>query len=139
MKISSLLMALLLVLSVLPTTIAQEEAVSVCTEKIGETGCVVPPNCSVTYDRETQQRIIKCPPYYGPRIDVVFVIDSTGSMVDEIRTVKTHLTKIVKEVQGGQPSPYLRVGVVSYRDHELEEKEYLYRMFDLSQNVDEAL
>jgi len=57
-------------------------------------------------------------------IDIVFVIDSTGSMSDEIREVKTHLVKIIKEVKKGKPSPELRVGIVVYRDHRPEEKEY---------------
>ncbi len=77
--------------------------------------------------------------YVQPRIDVVFVIDSTGSMADEIRTVKTHLTKIIKEVEGGQPRPYLRVGVVSYRDHKPEEYGYLYRELDLTNDIGRAV
>jgi len=76
---------------------------------------------------------------YRPSIDVVFVIDSTGSMADEIRTVKTHLTKIIEEVEGGQPSPYLRVGVVSYRDHKPEEQRFLYRKLELTNDVKKAV
>ena len=140
MRIGNIFLVLLLILSVLPSTIAIEEMESVCTEKISNNvGCVVPTGCTVTYDTQNQERIVKCPPYYRPKIDVVFVIDSTGSMADEIRTVKTHLIKIVKDVQGGQPSPYLRIGVVAYRDHELEEKEYLYRQFDLTSDINRAL
>jgi Mg-chelatase subunit ChlD len=76
---------------------------------------------------------------YKPRIDVVFLIDSTGSMADEIRTVKTHISKIVKEVERGYPKPYLRVGLVTYRDHKQEEREYLYKKKLLTRNVDEFL
>lgn len=139
MRIQNLLIALLVILAILPTTIAQEDSVAVCTEKIGGDSCVVPIRCTVEYDEGTQERIVKCPPYYKPSIDVVFVIDSTGSMADEIRTVKTHLIKIIKEVEGGQPMPYLRVGVVAYRDHKLEEAQYLYRKFELTSNIDKAV
>lgn len=71
-----------------------------------------------------------------PQIDVVFVVDSRGSMQDEIRSVKTHIEKIMREVQGGQPRPDLRVGIVTYRDYEDEEREYLYRKFDLSHDIE---
>ncbi|MBC8501141.1 MAG: VWA domain-containing protein [Nanoarchaeota archaeon] len=81
-----------------------------------------------------------CPmPPYRPQIDVVFLIDSTGSMADEIRSVKIHIVKIVKDVMEGRPSPRLRVGVVTYRDHEREERQYLLRKTDLTYNVDKAL
>ncbi len=108
-KIRGLLLVLLIIATALPLTAADQE-----------TRCL--------------EEQVKCMPY-KPKIDVVFVIDSTGSMADEIRTVKTHLTKIIKEVQTGQPSPYLRVGVVSYRDHELEEREYLYKNLKLTANT----
>jgi len=114
MKIASFVMALFVIVSVLPFA------------NVAEAGCVL--------DDVGQKCIV-----YEPRIDVVFVIDSTGSMADEIRTVKTHLIKIIKEVEGGQPRPYLRVGVVTYRDHELEEKEYLYRKFDLTNDINAAV
>lgn len=116
MKIVSLLMALLIVLSLVPLSAAETST---------DVGCVL-----------TDEQ--KCVPY-RPRIDVVFVIDSTGSMADEIRTVKTHLTKIIKEVEGGQPRPYLRVGVVAYRDHKPQEYEYLYRKLELTSNVEKAV
>jgi len=76
---------------------------------------------------------------YRPNIDVVFVVDSTGSMADEIRSVKTHIEKIVREVQIGQPRPNLRVGIVTYRDYDREESEYLFRKFDLSHNINSAV
>jgi len=114
MNISNLIVVLLVILSVLPIGSAEE---IVC----------------------DQNQIEGCGPDYRPRIDVVFVIDSTGSMADEIRTVKTHLTQIIKDVKSGQPSPDLRVGVVAYRDHKPEEYEYLYRKLDLTSDIDKAV
>ncbi len=73
------------------------------------------------------------------KIDAVFLIDSTGSMADEIRSVKSHIIKIVDEVRSGQPSPDLKIGVVTYRDYEPEEREYLVKSFDLTDDVDDAL
>jgi len=121
MKILNVLLALLVILSALPLGSAEETVVG---------GCTV----------QKEGYKVECmPPYHKPRIDVVFVIDSTGSMADEIRTVKTHLTKIIKEVESGQPTPYLRVGVVAYRDHKLEERGYLYRKFELTDNIGKAV
>ena len=60
-------------------------------------------------------------------------------MQDEIRTVQTHLTKIIKEIKSGQPSPDLRVGIVTYRDHPSEEQEYLWRKLDLTYGMDTVL
>jgi len=60
-------------------------------------------------------------------------------MNDEIRTVQTHLTKIIKEVKSGQPTPDLRVGVVSYRDHNPEDYDYIWKKQELTYDIDEAL
>lgn len=91
-------------------------------------------------DYEIDEKGCYCPPPpLRPEIDVVFVIDSTGSMTDEIRAVKTHITNIVREVESGQPSPELRVGIVTYRDHKLEENEYVYKTSKLTNNLDSSL
>jgi Mg-chelatase subunit ChlD len=62
-----------------------------------------------------------------PQLDIVFVVDSTGSMYDEIRTVKEELINMVDIVKKGYPVPDVKIGVVAYRDYEQEEHEYLTR------------
>jgi Mg-chelatase subunit ChlD len=52
----------------------------------------------------------------APRLDVVFAIDATGSMGDEIDQVRRHLWSTVTSILAGQPRPDLRVGLVIYRD-----------------------
>ena len=128
--IKQILVAMLLVLVMVPAAIAEDVVVQTISEQIS-------PTC-VTYDSTTQKDIVSCQPI-RPRIDVVFVIDSTGSMNDEIRTVQTHLTKIIKEVKSGQPTPDLRVGVVSYRDHQPEDNDYIWKKNDLTYDIDDAL
>ena len=49
-----------------------------------------------------------------PRIDVVFCIDTTGSMGDEIDDVKAQLKNMIYEIQKGKPSPDVRFGVVCF-------------------------
>jgi Mg-chelatase subunit ChlD len=51
-----------------------------------------------------------------PHIDVVFVLDATGSMGDEIEPVKQHIWNIANQIAAGNPRPELRVGLVVYRD-----------------------
>lgn len=55
-------------------------------------------------------------PAARPRIDLVFVLDATASMGDEIEPVKQHLWAIASRVASGRPAPDLRVGLVVYRD-----------------------
>jgi len=53
-----------------------------------------------------------------PRIDVVFAIDATGSMGDEIEVVKSKVSKMMQDIQAGTPQPEVRFGLVAYRDHQ---------------------
>ncbi len=82
-------------------------------------------------------------PNYVPseqiQLDIVFVIDSTGSMHDEIRTVKEELRNIVGKVNSGYPRPDVRVGVVTYRDYEPYEHSYLTRETPLTRNTKDAV
>lgn len=56
-------------------------------------------------------------PYLGkPRIDVVFVVDATGSMGDEIEVVKNKIKEMIRTIGSGQPRPHVRYGLVAYRD-----------------------
>ncbi len=68
-------------------------------------------------------------PGSGPRLDVVFVLDATGSMGDEIDAVKQHLRAMIARIQAGSPAPRVRFGLVAYRDHG---DEFLTRVFELS-------
>ena len=54
----------------------------------------------------------------GPpvKLDVLFCLDTTGSMGDEIQKVKDTILVIAETVAGGDPEPYVRYGLVIYRD-----------------------
>ena len=73
-----------------------------------------------------------------PKLDVVFVIDTTGSMADEIREVKMHIKNIIEEIENGDPKPDIMIGFVVYRDYEDQEDEYLTKKFDLTGDIEEA-
>ncbi|MFH1101259.1 MAG: vWA domain-containing protein [Methanobacteriota archaeon] len=74
-----------------------------------------------------------------PKIDLVFVIDTTGSMSDEIREVKMHIKNVIDTVLSGTPKPDVMIGFVIYRDYPDEEREYIYKIYSLTNDIDAVL
>ena len=74
------------------------------------------------------------PPALGPRLDVAFVVDATGSMADEIDVVKRHLAAMMARIRSGQPAPRVRFGLVAYRDYG---DEFVTRVWGLNDRADE--
>ena len=66
-------------------------------------------------------------------LDVLFLLDSTGSMADEIKQIKTTLASIAKRVSNLPANPDLRFGMVSYRDRD---DTYITRLHDFDGNVE---
>ena len=66
-------------------------------------------------------------------LDVLFLLDSTGSMDDEIQQIKATLQSIAKRVSNLPANPDLRFGMVSYRDRE---DSYVTRLHDFDGNVE---
>lgn len=64
------------------------------------------------------------------KLQVMFIIDTTGSMDDEIDFLKKDFSAIAKDVDPGQS--YVEYGVVLYRD---EGDEYVTKSFDFTRNV----
>ena len=88
------------------------------------------------------------PIYCGPndidcneqvKLDIVFVVDSTGSMHDEIRTIKEEMVNIINSVNQGYPRPNVNVGVVTYRDYTFQESDYLTRSSYLTSNLGQSI
>jgi von Willebrand factor type A domain len=68
------------------------------------------------------------------QLDVLFLLDSTGSMGDEIQQLKDNLLSISAQV-GALPShPDVHFGLVTYRDRG---DQYIVRMADFTPNVQE--
>lgn len=55
-------------------------------------------------------------PQQPPKIEVVFVIDTTGSMGGLIEGAKQKVWSIANEILSGNPRPSLSVGLIAYRD-----------------------
>jgi hypothetical protein len=69
----------------------------------------------------------------SPAIDVIFVLDTTGSMSGLIEGAKQKIWSIADQMAGGHPSPHIRIGLVAYRDRG---DAYVTRRFDLTSDLD---
>ncbi|WP_312367668.1 VWA domain-containing protein [Stenotrophomonas sp.] len=66
------------------------------------------------------------------RLDLVFMVDATGSMGDEIDKLRGSLQGIVRDIAQLPSNPDICLGLVTYRDRG---DEYFVRGWDLSNNV----
>jgi Mg-chelatase subunit ChlD len=69
----------------------------------------------------------------SPRIDVVFVLDTTGSMGGLIQTAKEKIWSIATTMASAQQTPEIRIGLVAYRDRS---DAYVTKVVDLSDDLD---
>ena len=68
-----------------------------------------------------------------PKIDVVFVLDTTGSMGGLIQAAKEKVWSIASSMASAQPAPEIRMGLVAYRDRG---DAYVTHVVDLSEDLD---
>ena len=68
-----------------------------------------------------------------PRIEVAFVLDTTGSMSGLIDGAKRKIWQIANQLASGKPTPDIRIGLVAYRDRG---DVYVTRVRDLTQDLD---
>jgi hypothetical protein len=92
---------------------------------------VTDPSPPVTKPEPQTVQIPKAP----PRVEVVFALDTTGSMTGLIEGAKRKIWSISQFIATGQPRPDLRVGLVAYRD---KGDAYVTRFYDLSDDLDEV-
>ncbi|HEU5099184.1 MAG TPA: vWA domain-containing protein, partial [Roseiflexaceae bacterium] len=67
-----------------------------------------------------------------PRLDVLFLLDATGSMGDEIAQIQQTIISIAERIDQIQPRPELHFGLVSYRDRG---DDYVTRVDDFTTDV----
>ncbi len=68
-----------------------------------------------------------------PKVEVVFCLDTTGSMGGLIDGAKAKIWAICNQIAGGKPTPDLKVGLVAYRDRG---DEYITKVIDLTDDLD---
>jgi Mg-chelatase subunit ChlD len=96
---------------------------------------------SVVYYPQLMAKNIQTDPLIGhhitasenPKVDVVFVLDTTGSMADLIQTAKEKIWSIATTMSSAQQTPEIRIGLVAYRDRG---DAYVTKVVDLSEDLD---
>ena len=71
----------------------------------------------------------------APRIEVAFVLDTTGSMSGLIEGAKRRIWTIARQIGAGRPRPDLRIALVGYRD---KGDQYVTRVHPFSADMDEV-
>ena len=82
-----------------------------------------------------QPSFAKTPPtsQSKPRIEVCFVLDTTGSMGGLIEGAKQKIWSIANEMISAQPTPELKLGLIGYRDRG---DDYVVKSFSLTDDID---
>ncbi len=74
-------------------------------------------------------------PAKKPKVEVVFCLDTTGSMGGLIDGAKAKVWAICNQIAGGKPTPDLKVGLVAYRD---KGDDYVTKVVDLTDDLDKV-
>jgi Mg-chelatase subunit ChlD len=69
-----------------------------------------------------------------PKIEVVFCLDTTGSMGGLIEGAKQKIWSISNQIASGKPTPDLKIGLVAYRDRGRDE--YVTKIVELTDDLD---
>ncbi|MBU1701235.1 MAG: VWA domain-containing protein [Candidatus Eisenbacteria bacterium] len=70
-----------------------------------------------------------------PQVEIVFTLDTTGSMSGLIEGAKQKIWWIANQVIQGQPRPEFKIGLVGYRD---KGDTYITQVYDLNDDLDEV-
>src|ERR1700730_7213222 len=68
-----------------------------------------------------------------PQVEVVFCLDTTGSMGGLISAAKQKIWAISNQIVSGQPTPRVKIGLVAFRDRG---DAYITKVFDLTEDLD---
>jgi Mg-chelatase subunit ChlD len=68
-----------------------------------------------------------------PKIEVVFVLDTTSSMGGLIQAAKENIWSIASSMSSAQPAPEIKMGLVAFRDRG---DDYVTKVVDLSPDLD---
>ncbi len=72
-------------------------------------------------------------PKKTPHVEVVFCLDTTGSMTGLIDAAKQKIWAISNQIASGRPTPQLKIGLVAYRDRG---DEYITKIVPLTDDLD---
>ncbi|RRR70522.1 MAG: VWA domain-containing protein [Candidatus Viridilinea halotolerans] len=66
------------------------------------------------------------------RLDLLFMLDTTGSMEDELRRIQQTIDSIAERIDAFTPRPAIHYGLVAYKD---VDDEYVTRSFDFTPDL----
>lgn len=88
------------------------------------------------FDNDLNTIKIDAPCNDNRQADIMFIVDATGSMGDEIHYLQTELADVIQRAKTSQPDLQIRMGSVFYRD---KGDEYLTRTSALDTNIETTL
>src|SRR5262245_56484870 len=74
-------------------------------------------------------------PQPKPSVEVVFCLDTTGSMGGLLEGAKQKIWSIVNQIASRRPTPDIKVGLIAYRDRG---DKFVTQVFDLTDDLDEV-
>lgn len=86
---------------------------------------------AISLGNQPADRIV--PAQNRPKVEVVFVLDTTSSMSGLIEAAKNNIWSIASSMASAQPAPDMRMGLVAFRDRG---DAYITRVLDLSRDLD---
>lgn len=108
-------------------------------EVVDEAGDVIASSedISGSSDDRVEIDLSSAPAAPGNVVDLMFVIDTTGSMSDELEYIKAELEDVIDSIgTDGQAGPTVRLSVNFYRD---EGDEYVVRSFPFTTDISSAV
>jgi hypothetical protein len=90
----------------------------------------------VTFDEDINTVTMAAEAVQQQKVDILFVVDATGSMGDEINYLKSELRNVIERAENLNSQLDLRIGSVFYRD---EGDDYLTRVSPFSSNLLQTL
>ncbi len=91
------------------------------------------PLVKVNHSKSVEPATVLSPHNDNPKIEVVFVLDTTGSMGALIEAAKEKIWSIASTMASAQTVPEIKMGLVAYRDRG---ENYVTKVIDLSSNLD---
>ena len=94
----------------------------------------VNPEPNFTYSPEELERAREM---VQGNLELVFLIDETGSMGPYIQEVQRRLLSLIRAVERSPLCNYLRLGLVTFRDHPPQDESFVTRVVPLTENIEE--
>ena len=84
--------------------------------------------------KEAKKEEKEAPASERPKIEVCFVLDTTGSMSGLIQAAKDKIWSIANELVSAKPAPEIKFGLIGYRDRG---DDYITKVTDLTDDIDD--